>query len=45
MLAQLTDLEGKINIDGLSELVKPITDEELKLYEEIEFDPVCSQFF
>uniref|UniRef100_A0A915AM70 Peptidase M20 dimerisation domain-containing protein n=1 Tax=Parascaris univalens TaxID=6257 RepID=A0A915AM70_PARUN len=39
MLAQLTDLEGKINIEGLDDFVSPITDEERKLYEEIEFDP------
>ncbi|KHN77499.1 Cytosolic non-specific dipeptidase [Toxocara canis] len=43
MLSQLTDLDGKINIEGLSEMVRPLTDEERRLYDEIDFDPVGSQ--
>ncbi|VDM48960.1 unnamed protein product [Toxocara canis] len=39
MLSQLTDLDGKINIEGLSEMVRPLTDEERRLYDEIDFDP------
>lgn len=40
VLSQLTDLHGKILVDGLNELVAPLTDEEQKLYEAIDFDPV-----
>lgn len=40
ILSRLTDLKGKILIDGINELVAPLTEEEKKLYEHIDFDPV-----
>lgn len=40
VLSQLTDLHGNIKIDGLNELVAPITDEEIELYHKIDFDVV-----
>ena len=44
VMNQLTDLHGHINIDGLNELVAPITPEERKLYETIDFDQVWIDF-
>uniref|UniRef100_F1L670 Cytosolic non-specific dipeptidase n=1 Tax=Ascaris suum TaxID=6253 RepID=F1L670_ASCSU len=38
MLAQLTDLDGTILIDGIYDLVSKVTVEERKLYEAIDFD-------
>uniref|UniRef100_A0A914RQS3 Uncharacterized protein n=1 Tax=Parascaris equorum TaxID=6256 RepID=A0A914RQS3_PAREQ len=40
MLAQLTDLDGTILIDGIYDLVSKVTVEERKLYEAIDFDQV-----
>lgn len=34
----LVDNKGKILIPGINEAVAPVTDEELKLYEQIDFD-------
>lgn len=38
MMSQLSDVNGNIKIDGLLDLVRPLTDEEHKHYETIEFD-------
>ncbi|VDK45319.1 unnamed protein product [Anisakis simplex] len=38
LLSQLSDVKGKIQIEGLDEMVRPVTDEELKLYDNIDFD-------
>lgn len=38
LLATLVDTNGKILIEGIDEQVKPLTEEEDKLYDEIEFD-------
>lgn len=38
ILSRLIDLKGNIQIVGLNELVAPLTDEELKLYDNIDFD-------
>ncbi|XP_002164672.1 cytosolic non-specific dipeptidase isoform X1 [Hydra vulgaris] len=40
LLSKLVDNKGKILIPGVNELVKPITEEEHKLYDDIDFDPV-----
>ncbi|MFH4977513.1 hypothetical protein AB6A40_004222 [Gnathostoma spinigerum] len=39
MMNQLVELDGSIKIPELLRLVRPITDEERKLYETIDFDP------
>uniref|UniRef100_A0A914CML3 Peptidase M20 dimerisation domain-containing protein n=1 Tax=Acrobeloides nanus TaxID=290746 RepID=A0A914CML3_9BILA len=38
ILSRLTDLKGNILVDGINELVAPLTEDELKLYDQIEFD-------
>lgn len=38
LMSQLLDVDGKIKIDGISDLVAPVTDEEIELYKKIEFD-------
>jgi nonspecific dipeptidase len=38
ILSQLTEVDGTIKINGLKEMVAPVTDEERKLYEKIDFD-------
>lgn len=40
LMSKLTDVHGKIQIDGLDKLVAPLTAEEEKLYETIDFDLV-----
>jgi Cys-Gly metallodipeptidase DUG1 len=40
LLSKLTDVHGKIQIPGLDKLVAPVTPEEEKLYETIDFDLV-----
>ncbi|KAK6032628.1 peptidase, M20/M25/M40 family [Ostertagia ostertagi] len=37
IMSQLTDLDGKIKIPGIYDLVAPLTDEEKKCYESIDF--------
>ena len=39
LFSKLVDNKGKILIPGINELVKPITKEEAKLYDEIDFNP------
>ena len=39
LLSKLVDSKGRILIPGINELVKPITEEECNLYDEIDFDP------
>lgn len=39
ILSQLQSVDGKILVDGLSDLVAPVTDEERALYATIDFDP------
>lgn len=39
ILSQLATQDGKILIEGLADLVAPVTDEERVLYETIDFDP------
>jgi len=38
LFSQLIDLHGNIKIDGLHELVAPVTPEEVELYKKIDFD-------
>lgn len=38
LLSQLSDVNGKIQIEGLDKMVRPVTDDEHKLYEDIDFD-------
>ena len=38
ILAQLTDVDGTIRIDGLSNMVAPVTEDEAELYKNIDFD-------
>uniref|UniRef100_A0A7E4W7K8 M20_dimer domain-containing protein n=1 Tax=Panagrellus redivivus TaxID=6233 RepID=A0A7E4W7K8_PANRE len=38
VLSQLVDVDGTIKIDGISDLVAPVTDDERALYEKIDFD-------
>lgn len=38
LLSQLTEVDGTIKIDGLKDMVAPVTDEERELYEKIDFD-------
>jgi len=38
LLSQLSDVKGRILIEGLDELVAPLTDSERALYKDIEFD-------
>jgi nonspecific dipeptidase len=38
ILSQLTEVDGTIKINDLKEMVAPVTDEEHKLYEKIDFD-------
>jgi hypothetical protein len=42
LLSKLTDVHGKIKIPGLDKLVAPVTAEEEKLYDSIDFDLVSS---
>lgn len=42
IMSQLTDVDGNIMIKGIMDLVVPITDEEKKLYETLDFDMVCT---
>ncbi|PAV76688.1 hypothetical protein WR25_22214 [Diploscapter pachys] len=39
MMSQLTDVNGRINIPGLYEMVAPMTDAERESYSNIDFDP------
>lgn len=39
-MAQLTDVNGKILIDGLDKLVAPVTEDERKIYEKMDFNLV-----
>lgn len=45
LLGQLTDVNGKILIDGISNLVAPVTDVEFEAYKNIDFDLVCFFYF
>lgn len=49
ILSQLTDVKGRILIDGIYDQVAPVTEEEKKLYGNIDFDIVrvyiCSYNF
>uniref|UniRef100_A0AC34QH46 Peptidase M20 dimerisation domain-containing protein n=1 Tax=Panagrolaimus sp. JU765 TaxID=591449 RepID=A0AC34QH46_9BILA len=38
MLSQLIDVGGNIKIDGINDLVAPVTDKEMELYKSIDFD-------
>ncbi|CAD5221638.1 unnamed protein product [Bursaphelenchus xylophilus] len=38
ILSRLSDVNGKINIEGLDKLVAPVTDAERELYKSIDFD-------
>ncbi|VDK50683.1 unnamed protein product [Gongylonema pulchrum] len=38
MMSQLSDVNGNIKIDGLLDLVAPVTDEERRLYKALDFD-------
>ncbi len=38
LMSKLINLEGKVLVEGFYDHVKPLTDEEAKLYENIEFD-------
>lgn len=40
IMSRLTDLDGKILIDEIYDLVAPVTPEEEALYENIDFDIV-----
>lgn len=40
LLTSLTDVKGKILVPGVNEAVAELTEEEKKLYDNIEFDPV-----
>ena len=40
LMSKLTDAKGNILIPGISDLVAPLTEEEKKLYDNIDFDPV-----
>ena len=39
-MASLVDVKGKILIPGVNDSVAPLTEDEQKLYEPIDFDPV-----
>lgn len=39
LFSKLTDGGGKILIDGVNDTVKPLTEDEIKTYETIDFDP------
>lgn len=39
MMSQLTDVNGRINIPELYEMVAPMTDAERESYSNIDFDP------
>lgn len=41
VMSQLTDVEGSIMIEGIMDLVAPVTEEEMKLYKTLDFDVVC----
>ena len=45
LMNQLVDTSGKILVPGLQDLVAPVTDEEAKLYDDIDFDPVSKTIF
>uniref|UniRef100_A0A915PR77 RNA helicase n=1 Tax=Setaria digitata TaxID=48799 RepID=A0A915PR77_9BILA len=38
LMSQLTDVKGNIKIKGIMDLVAPVTDEERKLYEKLDFN-------
>ena len=40
ILGSLVDVKGKILVPGINDSVAPLTEEEQKLYEPIDFDPV-----
>lgn len=40
MLNELVDAKGKIRVPGIYDTVEPLTDEERKLYDPIDFCPV-----
>ena len=40
LFSKLVDQKGKILIPGVNELVKPMNEDENKLYDNIDFDPV-----
>jgi Cys-Gly metallodipeptidase DUG1 len=42
LLSQLSDTKGNILIDGIYEMVAPLTEEEKQLYDKISFDMVLS---
>ena len=42
IMGSLVDTKGKILIAGVNDTVAPLTDEEQKLYEPIDFDPVST---
>ena len=42
IMGSLVDTKGKILIPGVNDTVAPLTDEEQKLYEPIDFDPVST---
>ena len=42
LLNELVDTKGKILVPGIYETVAPLTDEEKKLYENIDFTPVIT---
>ena len=44
LMAQLTDVKGNILINGINELVAPLTDDEKMLYNSIDFDMVYNTF-
>lgn len=41
LMNSLTDVKGKIQVPGIMDDVAPVTAEEDKLYEKIDFDSVC----
>lgn len=43
LMNSLVDARGKILVPGVYESVKKLTEEEMALYESIDFDLVCSQ--
>lgn len=45
LMSTLTDVHGKIRVPGLDKLVAPVTADEEKLYETIDFDLVSILFY
>lgn len=41
VMSQLTDVDGSIMVGSIMDLVAPVTEEEKKLYETLDFDMVC----